>query len=148
MPNTNPTLQLPCGGQTDKDLELMYGSGHTADLKRLMQVFNAPAAVNLLRPEKQTLMYEQRLIHEVWNNFTSALKRGPPVEKYSVRKPSKDRAKPKARSSASTATRTPPEPSRPPSSSSAEHAQSASWQTWSSASWSSGWSSWSNRRSW
>jgi hypothetical protein len=148
MPNTNPTFQLPSEGPSDKDLEQMYGSGHTADLKRLMQVFNTPAAVNLLRPEKHTLMYEQKLIHEVWNNFTSALKRGPPDEKYSVRKASKDRAMPKARSNTSTATRPPPEPFWPPSSSSAEPAHSSSWQSWSTATWYSGWSSWSNRQSW
>ena len=65
MPDTNPTRQLLCGAQTEKDLEQMYGSGHTADLRRFMQVFNAPAAVIMLRPEKPSLMYEQKLIQEV-----------------------------------------------------------------------------------
>ena len=148
MPDTNPTRQLPSGAQTDKDLEQMYGSGHTADLKRLMQVFNAPAAVTLLRPEKPSLMYEQKLIHEVWSNFTFALKKGPPDEKYSVRKPSSDRAQPKARSSASTASRPPPEPSRPPTSTTAASSHSDDWQAWTSASWNRDWSSWSNWRSW
>jgi hypothetical protein len=104
----------------DKDSEQMYGSGYTADLKRLTQIFDAPAAPILLRPEKLALMYKQNLQHAIWTSFVSALKVGPPVEKYSVRKPSRDRATPKARPGASSSSRPPPEPSRPPSSRSGE----------------------------
>jgi hypothetical protein len=151
-----PVDSSPAEKDSEKDLEQMYGSGHTADLKRLMQIFNAPVAISLLKPEKHSLMYEQKLAHEVYDNFVTALKVGPPEEKYSVRKPSRDRAPRKARQDASsTSSRPPPEPSRPPSSRAAEpYARSAAstrqsdWQTWSSEGWDRNWSSWSNWRSW
>jgi hypothetical protein len=123
----------------------MYGSGHTADLKRFMEIFNAPAAVILLRLEKLLLMHDQTLIHEVWNEFVSALEEGPPEEKYSARKPSRDRTPPKAcHGASSSSSRPPPEPSRPPSSHTGEpyargsaSTQHSAWQTSASGGWSS-----------
>ena len=151
-----PVDSSPAEKDLENDLGQMYGIGHTADLKKLMQIFNAPVALNLLRPEKHSLMYEQKLAHEVYDNFVSALKVGPPEEKYSARKPSRDRAPRRAHQGASSlSSRPPPEPSRPPTTRTTEpYARGAAstrhsdWQAWSSEGWNRNWSSWSSWRSW
>jgi hypothetical protein len=150
-----PVDSSPADKDSETDQEQMYGSGHTADLRNLMQIFNAPVAINLLRPEKLSLMYEPKLAHEVFDSFVQALKVGPPIEKYSARKPSRDRAPRRAHHGDSSSSNRLPEPSRPPFTRPTEPyargttaSRQSDWQSWSSEGWDHSWSSWSNWRKW
>ena len=67
------------------NLDEMYGRGDTADFKRLMQVFNSPAATILLRPSKEHLLFQDSLAEAVYHSFVGKMKDGPPSEPHSKR---------------------------------------------------------------
>ena len=118
------------------NLDEMYGRGDTADFKRLMQVFNSPAATILLRPSKEKLLFQDSLVEAVYRSFVKKMKEGPPNEPHSKRAnrqrqewgPEEDRAR-----------NAPPEPNRPPTWATSSW-NNSSWE-WHSGSWHTGWSS-------
>jgi hypothetical protein len=118
------------------NLDEMYGRGDTADFKRLMQVFNSPAATILLRPSKDHLLFQDSLVEAVYRSFVRKMKEGPPNEPHSKRA---NRQRQEGWLEEDRARNAPPEPNRPPTWTSSSWSNS-NWE-WQPGSWHSGWSS-------
>ena len=118
------------------NLDEMYGRGDTADFKRLMQVFNSPAATILLRPSKEHLLFQDSLAEAIYRLFVSKMKEGPPDEPHSKRA---NRQRQEGWREEDRSRQAPPEPNRPPSWASNSWSNS-NWE-WQSGNWHSSWSS-------